>query len=487
MTLHTPIPVPPARASMAGRKGGPGTRTMLGLAALVALAVFGNGAVLTMAIAIFAAQAALSAIQLMPSRRGRLIARDKPVHRRPRVYTLHVATHNEPPEVVIRTIRGLLAQVGAPAYEVIVLDNNTQDARLWKPVAAFCEGRNGVRFLHRDGVEGAKAGALAIARDMARPDATHVVTVDADYAVTSDFLARADAALTETGADFVQFPQAYDRDSGAPGVSEELGDYFARFASHGDRRGATLLTGTLSVISLDALDAVGGWRAVTVTEDAELGTRLVEAGYRGHFVPQVVGRGLLPLSAESLCAQRRRWAHGNAATFLLRPGVARSLAPVRQLLAWVNFQTFGAILLIWGLASELFDLRFGTEIVGLGVATLFLALLAAILPFATASLGAATCRMALLPSSASATFEALCGWEQTFLRTSKLREEISVRMPPEMITTLGLGLGAIVLSAVSGDRVATAGGIALCLPAVAYFYLEHELARYRRQLGEVST
>ncbi len=485
MTLQTPIPVPPARASVASRGGGPGTRTMLGLAALVALAAFGNGAVFAMAVATFAAQAALSAIQLMPSHGSRVVAQNKAVSRRPRVYTLHVATHNEPADVVIRTIRGLLAQDRAPDYEVIVLDNNTQDARLWKPVAAFCKGREGVRFLHRDGVEGAKAGALTIARGLARPDATHVVTVDADYAVTSDFLSRADAALAETGADFIQFPQAYDQDGGAPGVSEELGDYFARFASHGDRRGVALLTGTLSVISLDALDAVGGWRADTVTEDAELGTRLVQAGYRGHFVPQVVGRGLLPLSAESLCAQRRRWAHGNAATFLLRPGIARSLATVRQLLAWVNFQTFGAILLIWGLGSELFGLRFATEIAGLGVGTLLLAILAAMLPFATASFGAAVCRMALLPSSASATFEALCGWEQAFLRTSKLRDEISVRMPPEMMTTLGLGLGAIVLSAVTGDTVATAGGIALCLPAVAYFYLEHELASYCRQLGEV--
>ena len=458
---------------------------MIALAALLAVAVAHNAAVLAMAGVVLLAQVALAAIQLMPwhGRRPVEVMRKKRGH--PRVYTLHVATHDEPPEVVIRTVQRLLDQENAPAFEVIVLDNNTRDPDLWAPVAAFCEKRAGVAFLHREGVTGAKAGALKIARSHARSDATDVVTIDADYAVDPEFLARADAALERTGADFIQFPQAYDRDGGAPGVAEELGDYFGRFARHGDRHGVALLTGTLSVISLDALDAVGGWRADTVTEDAELGSRLVRAGYRGHFVPEVVGRGLLPLSAESLCAQRRRWAHGNAATFLLHPRTAASLATVRQLLAWLNLQVFGAGFLLWGLLSQVFGFRFGAELSALGAATLTLAVLAATLPFATGTFGAATCRMALLPSSATATFEALCGLAQKFRRTSKERDHAAVRMPVEMTGTLVLGLAAVVLSAVVGDATAAAGGIVLCLPAVAYFHLEHELVTYSRQLGEV--
>ena len=46
-------------------------------------------------------------------------------------------------------------------FEVIVVDNNTEDPRLWQPVAEHCEFLGDrFRFFHVDMLEGAKAGAL---------------------------------------------------------------------------------------------------------------------------------------------------------------------------------------------------------------------------------------------------------------------------------------------------------------------------------------
>ncbi len=103
------------------------------------------------------------------------------------IFSVHVATHNEPPEMVIATLTAL-TQLDWPAsdFEVIVMDNNTGDARLWCPVADWCATRN-VHFIHRMGVQGAKAGALNIALQATRADATHIVTVDADYRVSKAF------------------------------------------------------------------------------------------------------------------------------------------------------------------------------------------------------------------------------------------------------------------------------------------------------------
>ena len=49
--------------------------------------------------------------------------------------SLHVPAYNEPPEVVRATLR-YLEDLDYPNFEVLVIDNNTRDERLWKPVQA---------------------------------------------------------------------------------------------------------------------------------------------------------------------------------------------------------------------------------------------------------------------------------------------------------------------------------------------------------------
>ena len=47
--------------------------------------------------------------------------------------SLHVPAHNEPPEMVIGTLRSLI-RLDYPRYEVILIDDNTDDESLWRPV-----------------------------------------------------------------------------------------------------------------------------------------------------------------------------------------------------------------------------------------------------------------------------------------------------------------------------------------------------------------
>lgn len=455
------------------------------LIAVVAIAVptSGEGLLAAMAIGVLTLQAVLSCLQLSPltfAGQSESITGAKSSQ----VFSVHVATYNEPPELVIQTIRALLGQDYSD-YEIIVVDNNTEDADLWRPVANFCSEFEKVRFEHRMGVKGAKAGALEIARSMARPDTTHIVTVDADYRVAPDFLSAAATALDETGADFVQFPQAYLSSRAAPGLAAELADYFHRFASVGGEAGQALLTGTLSVISLSALDAVGGWRADTVTEDAELGVRLVTAGYRGVFVDQVAGKGLLPLSASSLCTQRRRWAHGNAATLLLHPIVANSIVPLRQLSAWLNILLPSALLLVLllvlaGAGGDVPEIAL--EASALAV---ILCLLSAVLPFARRQARAGVCRIALLPSGSIATLEAVMGYRLEFRKTDKTFSG-QQPVPTEIIATFALGALASGLSLAAGSIIATLASLGLLLPAVAYLYLQHELNNYSHLISEAA-
>src|SRR5512143_935110 len=63
----------------------------------------------------------------------------------PRV-SIHVPAYNEPPDMVKETLDAL-ARLDYPNYEVIVIDDNTTDEKLWRPIEAHCKAL-GFRFYH---------------------------------------------------------------------------------------------------------------------------------------------------------------------------------------------------------------------------------------------------------------------------------------------------------------------------------------------------
>ena len=67
-------------------------------------------------------------------------------------------------ELVAKTLNGLAA-LDYPNFEVLVIDNNTVDEKVWQPVEQYC-ARLGerFRFFHLPKWPGYKAGALNFAR-----------------------------------------------------------------------------------------------------------------------------------------------------------------------------------------------------------------------------------------------------------------------------------------------------------------------------------
>jgi len=102
--------------------------------------------------------------------------------------SLQVAAYNEPPDMLIETIRSLEA-IDYPNFEVVVIDNNTKDPAVWQPVADYCEGRNRVRFVHVDDWPGYTSGALnLVLAEYTHPDAELIGVIDADYLVDPSYL-----------------------------------------------------------------------------------------------------------------------------------------------------------------------------------------------------------------------------------------------------------------------------------------------------------
>jgi len=132
--------------------------------------------------------APLGLITLLPThsylfRKKWLRPRQPPATSRPRNYypkvSLHLPCYAEPPEIVCVTLDAL-SNLSYPNFEVIVVDNNTKDKRLWEPIEEHCI-RLGDRFhfYHVDFLEGAKAGALNFALKHTNDDVEVIGVVDA--------------------------------------------------------------------------------------------------------------------------------------------------------------------------------------------------------------------------------------------------------------------------------------------------------------------
>src|ERR1700751_3312092 len=83
--------------------------------------------------------------------------------------SIHVPAYNEPPPMLIETLDAL-ARLDYPDFEVLVIDNNTRDERVWRPVEAHCAKLGArFRFFHVAPLAGFKAGALNYALERTHP------------------------------------------------------------------------------------------------------------------------------------------------------------------------------------------------------------------------------------------------------------------------------------------------------------------------------
>jgi cellulose synthase/poly-beta-1,6-N-acetylglucosamine synthase-like glycosyltransferase len=227
--------------------------------------------------------------------------------------SIHVPAYNEPPQMLIETLDAL-ARLDYPDYEVIVVDNNTQDEAAWRPVERHC-ARLGARFrfFHVDPLPGFKAGALNFALARAAPDAQIVAVIDSDYQVEPSWLRDLAPGLAEPKVAIVQAPQDY-RDGGesafkAMCYAEYRGFFLIGMITRNERN-AIIQHGTMTLVRRQALAEVGGWAEWCITEDAELGLRLFEHGYEAQYLPRSYGRGLMPETFTDYKKQRFRWAYG---------------------------------------------------------------------------------------------------------------------------------------------------------------------------------
>jgi cellulose synthase/poly-beta-1,6-N-acetylglucosamine synthase-like glycosyltransferase len=224
-----------------------------------------------------------------------------------------VPAHDEPPDMVIQTLDALAALDYAD-YEVLVIDNNTRNEDVWRPVEAHCAQLGArFRFFHVDPIAGFKAGALNFALRHTDPKAEVVAVIDSDYMVDPNWLTELMPQFADARTAIVQAPQDY-RDGSDNAFKAMCRAEYRGFFRIGmvtrNERNAIIQHGTMTLVRRDVLESGGGWAEWCITEDAELGLRILEAGFEAHYTPVSYGRGLMPDTFVDFKKQRYRWAYG---------------------------------------------------------------------------------------------------------------------------------------------------------------------------------
>ena len=227
--------------------------------------------------------------------------------------SIHVPAYNEPPEMLIETLDAL-SQLDYPRYEVIVIDNNTKDLGVWKPVEEHCAklGKR-FRFFHVDPLSGYKAGALNYALEKTSPEAQIIGVIDSDYVIDSCWLRELVPQFMQPEIAVVQAPQDY-RDAAesafkAMSYAEYRGFFYIGMITRNERN-AIIQHGTMTLVRRTALEEVGGWMEWCITEDAELGLMIFSHGHEAVYIPKSYGKGLMPDTFLDYKNQRFRWAYG---------------------------------------------------------------------------------------------------------------------------------------------------------------------------------
>jgi exo-beta-1,3-glucanase (GH17 family)/cellulose synthase/poly-beta-1,6-N-acetylglucosamine synthase-like glycosyltransferase len=232
--------------------------------------------------------------------------------------SVHLPCYNEPAEMVIQTLASL-ARLDYRNFEILVIDNNTKSEAVWKPIERYVnamssgDGAPVVRFFHLDNWPGFKAGALNFALEKTDARAQIIAVVDSDYVVRQDWLRSMTSHFSAPRVAVVQAPQAHrdwQQNAFQRMCSWEYDGFFRIGMHHRNERDAIIQHGTMTLVRKSALLATGGWSEWCICEDAELGLRLMNAGWETRYIDEIFGRGLTPSNFAGYKSQRFRWAFG---------------------------------------------------------------------------------------------------------------------------------------------------------------------------------
>jgi 1,2-diacylglycerol 3-beta-glucosyltransferase len=254
--------------------------------------------------------------------------------------SVHVAAYNE--KRVIERLLIALSQLEYPAYEVVLVDDSTDDSRL---ILERWKDRPGFKILHRNSRQGFKGGALNEALKVMDPRSEYVVVFDADSVPFPDSIDRflphfyyANGKNGNGNGNGHSGPHADGHPDGAGEIkrregvaavqsyqwhvlnkseswlteavrAEYAGSYMVERPFQDAVGSLKMVAGTAYMIRADLLREVG-W-GTSLTEDWELTLKLYARGYKVVYTPWAETPAECVSTFSRLARQRMRWAEGH--------------------------------------------------------------------------------------------------------------------------------------------------------------------------------
>lgn len=196
----------------------------------------------------------------------------------------------------------------------------------------------GITYLTRARNEHAKAGNMNEALKTTKGDI--VVVFDADHAPSRDFLKKtigyfqADPKLflVQTPHQFLN-PDPIEKNIGSFDVMPSENEMFYTIIQRGlDKWNGSFFCGSAAVLRRVALNEVGGFAGITITEDCETAVELHSRGWNSAYVDDPMIAGFQPETFTSFIGQRSRWCQGMLQILILkRPAFKRGLSMPQRL------------------------------------------------------------------------------------------------------------------------------------------------------------
>ncbi len=274
--------------------------------------------------------------------------------------SIHLAICNEPPKMVLETLKSI-SNLNYKNFEVVIISNNTTNVDSWKPIMDYSRTIPNYKFFHFNTIEGYKAGALNAALEKTSGSADYIFTIDSDYQLNVDALNIAIGTLIDRQVDLLQFPQDYRNIcENTEGLQVNYKHYFECYLSamNGEKYG--LPTGTLTLIKREVFDNNLCWPTTTITEDAHFGLELLSRNLKIGYCNKSIGLGVMPTTIDDYNKQFKRWIFGNFQTLMLSFGKGginfhQKLRVFTMLSAWINLLAIPIVLTFASVPLLLFD------------------------------------------------------------------------------------------------------------------------------------
>ncbi|MGD1942980.1 MAG: glycosyltransferase [Leptolyngbyaceae cyanobacterium] len=248
----------------------------------------------------------------------------------PRV-DVFIPTYDEPAFILRRTVIGCQA-MDYPDTTVYLLD----DTR--RPAIQALAAELGCEYLTRPDNHHAKAGNLNHA--IAQTSGELIVSFDADFVPTRNFLWRTVGFFQDPQVALVQTPQSFynpdpiARNLGLEGIltpDEEV--FYRQIQPMRDGVGGVVCSGTSFVVRRAALEATGGFVTESLSEDYFTAVRLAAQGNQVIYLEEKLSAGLAAETIAAHATQRIRWAQGTLQAFFIEstPLTIPGLTPIQRL------------------------------------------------------------------------------------------------------------------------------------------------------------